>query len=223
MVRLRAVLNLGWGRFILLGFTAGGMLLAVVVATNEVRQEEPIILQVQPAIDPNLVRVYVGGAVVAPGIYDLPRGSRVAEAIDAAGGSTDVADTSGLGMAAVIRDSDQILVPVRRAVSPTPTRIVAPAVAVDGTTVSADVATPSSNTPAPGPPPSDATGGPINVNTANVEELETLPEIGPILAQRIIDYRIANGPFQTLDDLAEVKGISPRMVEIIRPLATTVS
>ena len=233
MAKLRALLAfgvLGWGRALLLGLLLGGMVLSAVIATNEIRREDPITLQVRAATDPGLIRVYVGGAVVNPGIVDLPRGSRVAEAIDAAGGPTDVGDTSSLGMAGVLHDSDQVIVPVRRASGPSPTSAVAPAVAAAAPTSVPTDATPTTTsiqeiqaTPTPAPPQAITSSGLINVNTASVAELESLPEIGPALAQRIIDYRIANGPFQTLDELADVKGISPRIVELIRPLATTVS
>ena len=233
MARLRALLVfgvLGWGRMLLLGLLLGGMLLSAVIATNEIRREDPVTLQVRAATDPGLIRVYVGGAVVNPGIVDLSRGSRVAEAIDAAGGLTDVGDASALGMAGVLHDSDQVIVPVRRASGPSPTSVVAPAVAAVAPTSAPTGATPTTTaievihaTQTPAPPQSVANNGLINVNTASLAELESLPEIGPALAQRIIDYRIANGPFQTLDELADVKGISPRIVELIRPLATTVN
>lgn len=233
MARLRALLIvgvLGWGRMLLLGLLLGGMVLSAVIATNEIRREDPVTLQVQAATDPGLIRVYVGGAVINPGIVDLPRGSRVAEAIDAAGGLTDVGDASSLGMAGLLRDSDQVIVPVRRLSAPSPTSVVAPAVAAVAPTSVPTGATPTTTsievvqaTPAPAPPQAITNSGLINVNTASVAELESLPEIGPALAQRIIDYRIANGPFQTLDELDDVKGISPRIVELIRPLATTVS
>lgn len=164
---------------------------------------ETIILQVQPVDDPNIVRVYVGGEVVTPGLYSLPRGSRVAEAIQAAGGATAVGDTAGFGMAAVVEDADQIIVPARRAFA-TPVSIL-PVSGASG------VATTQ-------PPAIAATT--ININTATAAELDSLPGIGPAIASRVIEHRELNGPFRTIDELEAVSGISERMVNEMRHLIT---
>jgi competence protein ComEA len=164
---------------------------------------ETIVLQVQPVDDPNIVRVYVGGEVVTPGLYSLPRGSRVAEAIQAAGGASAVGDTAGFGMAAIIEDADQIIVPTRRA-----------------------VATPASILPVSGASGIAATQPPaivttiVNINTATPTELDSLPGIGPAIAARVIEHRELNGPFRTIDDLEVVSGISERMVNEMRHLIT---
>jgi competence protein ComEA len=164
---------------------------------------ETIVLQVQPVNDPNVVRVYVGGEVKAPGLYTLPRGSRVAEAIQAAGGATAVGDTGGFGMAAVIEDADQIIVPaLRTAATPASVRPVSGA---------SEVATVE---------PPVTTQAVININTATASELDTLPGIGPAIAARIIEHRELNGPFRTVDDLEAVSGISQRMVNEMRHLIT---
>jgi competence protein ComEA len=152
-----------------------------------------------------VVRIYVGGEVATPGLYTLPRGSRVAEALSAAGGTTNVADITGIGMAAVVEDADQIIVPSRQAVATPP-----PMTTFAGSGATATSAPPSA--------PSAPTA--INVNTATAVELETLPGIGPALAGRIIAYRQANGPLRSVDELEVIEGISQRMVDEMRHLLT---
>lgn len=182
-------------------------------------QRDTVILHVQPIDDPSVIRVYVGGDVTSPGLISLQRGSRVADAIAAAGGLLTSADTSGLGMAAVLKDADQIIVPSRR---PTPSSSAPqPGVPLTGDSPdSSPVADPGSN---PYPLATQApqeVRGPIDINSAPESELDLLPGIGPAIAARIIEYRLEHGPFQTLEELAEVSGISARMVEDLRPLIT---
>jgi competence protein ComEA len=141
-----------------------------------------------PPDDPPGVRVSVRGAVAAPGVYPLAAGSIVQDALEAAGGILPAADISRLNLAAVLGDGQEIRVPT---LGPT---------AVPGTPAAPDA------------------GGRINLNTATRAELESLPGIGPVLAQRIIDYREANGPFQTLEDLLKVEGVGPSLLNKIRDL-----
>ncbi len=148
---------------------------------------QPVILPVPPT--PLPLRVHVSGAVAAPGVYDLPPGSIVEDAIAAAGGATAAADLSSLNLARVLRDGDQVTVAETR-----PTAAAGEAGA------------------------GEAAGQLLNLNTATVAQLETLPGIGPALAQRIVDYRTANGPFASLDDLLNVSGIGPAKVDAIRDL-----
>jgi competence protein ComEA len=187
---------------ILSGSLVGVLIFAIALIWRGARGET-IVLQVQAVDDPNIVRVYVGGEVVSPGLYTLPRSSRVADAIELAGNVTTIGDTSGLGMAAVLQDADQIIVPARQV-------IVAPT-----------GAPPVTGGPGPSathPPRSGVT--PININTASASELDTLPGIGPALSARIIEHRESNGPFQTVDELEAVSGISERMVNEMRALIT---
>jgi competence protein ComEA len=198
-VRDRAVGILGnrWARAVMFALSFGVIVLGGILAIRS-REQETIVLNVLPVDDPNIVRVYVGGEVRQPGIYSLVRGSRVADAIDAAGGITSIGDTSKLGMAATLEDADQIIVAARTVSGGSATVIAT------GQTLA--------NAPATRPP--------ININTATSAELETLPRIGPAIAGRIIAWREENGPFQTVEELAKVAGISERMVEELRPLVT---
>lgn len=127
------------------------------------------------------VVVSVVGLVVRPGLVTLPTGARVAEAIDAAGGLLPEADPASVNLAAVVADGQQIAVGVSGAAA-----------------VGAGV-----------PSGGLATAGPVNLNTAGVAELDALPGIGPVLAQRIVDHRTREGPFTSVDQLDDVPGIGP--------------
>jgi competence protein ComEA len=168
--------------------------LIVVVAVRSPR--DTIVLEVEPDPDPNELQVWVGGEVAQPGLYTLARGARVADALEAAGGVLESGDTAGLGLAAPVEDADQIIVPPRSA---------------------AVAANPTIGT-APASPASDSR---VNINTASAAELIELPGIGEALSGRIIEYREQHGPFQSIDELAEVSGISDRMVDELRDLITT--
>lgn len=145
-----------------------------------------------PAPTASPVRVHVAGAVASPGVYTLPPASIVQDALLAAGGPSADADTDSLNLAAPLIDGQQLYVSrVGQAAPPSP-----------------------SWTPAPTP------SGPININLASAEELETLPGIGPTYARRIVEFREQNGPFRTLDALMLVSGIGPATLEKIRPHVT---
>jgi competence protein ComEA len=126
------------------------------------------------------VVVSVVGLVVRPGLVTLPTGARVAEAIEAAGGLSPEADPASVNLAAVVADGQQIAVGVGGSVE-------------------------SGSTAAPG----QGSAGPVNLNTAGVAELDALPGIGPVLAQRIVDHRTREGPFTSVDQLDDVPGIGP--------------
>ena len=202
MGRIRSI----FGDRVLAMITSGtlvGLLIFAVVMIWRGSRGETIVLQVQPVDDPNIVRVYVGGEVATPGIYSLPRGSRIAEAIQAAGGPTGAGDTGGFGLGAVVEDADQIIVPARQVMT-TPVRVLP----VSGASGVATVE------------PDSTSAGLININSATASELDSLPGIGPALSARIIEHRETNGPFRTIDDLEAVKGISERMVNEMRGLIT---
>ncbi|BAJ76333.1 DNA uptake protein [Microbacterium testaceum StLB037] len=134
--------------------------------------------------------VHVAGAVRAPGLYRLAAGDRVADAIARAGGFTDDAERAGVNLARPVADGEQIVVPV---VGATP----------DG---GASVA------------PGTAAGGLIDLNTATREQLDTLPRVGPAIADRIIAWRKENGRFTSVDDLGSVPGIGQKMLDGLRDL-----
>ncbi|GAB3171444.1 hypothetical protein GCM10027059_39760 [Myceligenerans halotolerans] len=139
------------------------------------------------------VVAHVVGAVRDPGLVELPGGARIADAVEAAGGPTDEADLSGVNLARPVADGEQIHVP-----KPGETPVT-----------SGD----------PGAVPDTGGGDVVDLNTADAATLETLPGIGPALAQRIIDWRTANGPFASVDELDDVSGIGPAVLEQIRPAA----
>lgn len=149
-----------------------------------------------PAV-PATVVVYVSGAVAAPGLVELPEGSRVGDAVTAAGGFAESADTAALNLARIVADGEQIDVPTVEEQASDPA-------AVSGQTGSAPASGSSS------PSSSAQTGGLVNINTATQAELETLPGVGPSTAKKIIDDRTANGPFKKKEDLKRVSGIGDK-------------
>lgn len=149
------------------------------------------------------VVVHVAGAVAAPGVVTLPAGSRVHDAIGAAGGGTSDADLNRLNLAMVIEDGQKIHVPRQgEAMPPVPESAGAPGAAGG----------------AGGGPESG--GAKVNLNTAGAAELDTLPKVGPVLAQRIVDWRAAHGPFKSVEELDAVDGVGPKMLEALLPLVT---
>ena len=139
-----------------------------------------------------VVLVDVAGWVRRPGVYEFTEGARVIDAIDAAGGARSGALLEALNLAAPLTDGIQILVPREGQEGVAPAPVTGGAVA----------------------------GGLVNVNSAIATELEELPGIGEVIAQRIIDYRTENGPFATVDELVDVSGIGDAILESIRELVT---
>jgi competence protein ComEA len=135
--------------------------------------------------------VHVVGAVNNPGLYELSQNSVAQDAIEAAGGPATSADLSRLNLAGLLVDGQQLVIP-------------------EG------VPTVGPGTPSPEPPP--ITGSHLNINLATAEELDTLPGIGPAIAQRIIDYRTANGPFNSIDELLNIEGIGEETFEELKSL-----
>ena len=152
---------------------------------------------------------HVAGAVAAPGVYRLPRGARYHEAIAAAGGAGPDADVHRLNLAAAVEDGVRLYVPrIGEAGDP----------ASGGAPVAGGSAAPPGSPTAGGP--AGSPGGRVNLNTATVEELGALPRVGPVLAQRIVDFRTQHGRFGAPEDLDAVDGIGPKMLEALLPLVT---
>lgn len=152
------------------------------------------------APSPSPLMVHVAGWVIHPGVYELWTGDRVIDAIQAAGGAKPGADLRHINLAALLVDSQQIIV----------------AKGIGG-----GISSTSEGGPAPGgTSPVGGEEDQVNLNTATLEQLESLPGIGEVLAQRIMDYREENGPFASVDDLLEVSGIGESRLEDLRPHIT---
>ncbi|BAS09103.1 comE operon protein 1 [Arthrobacter sp. Hiyo4] len=131
----------------------------------------------------------------------LPAGSRVHEAVAAAGGGTPTADLNRLNLAAVLTDGQKLYVPQVGEEIPA------------GSSGSA-----GAGGEGEGGDGTESTGGKVNLNTAGVEELDALPKVGPVLAQRIVDWRKEHGPFTSIEELDAVDGVGPKMLETLLPL-----
>ncbi|MEU5399060.1 helix-hairpin-helix domain-containing protein [Streptomyces sp. NPDC005963] len=153
--------------------------------------------------------VDVAGKVRRPGVLKLPAGSRVADALVAAGGVRTGVDTSGLNRARVLVDGEQVAVGVPAATTPGPGG--AGSAAADGAGVPDGPGRSDSTTG------HDRTAGTMSLNTATAEELDTLPGVGPVLVQHIIDYRTQHGGFRSVDQLRDVDGIGERRFADLKP------
>jgi competence protein ComEA len=145
-----------------------------------------------PSPDVVTVVVHVSGAVGVPGVHELPAGSRVVDALAAAGGATADADVDAINLAAPVRDGERVHVPRPGEVGITPA-----GAGIDG-----------------------GGDGPIDLNRATVEQLDGLPGIGPSTAAAIVAHRERHGPFASVDDLEAVRGIGPAKLEAIRAEVT---
>ena len=152
------------------------------------------------------VVVHVVGQVKRPGLVRLRAGARVADALEAAGGVTQRADVAALNLARPVSDGEQVFVP--RPGEPVDTGLSG---SVSGG--SGAVAGGGGSAGAPG-------SGPVNLNTADLAGLETLPGVGPVLAQRIVDWRTEHGRFSSVEELGEVSGIGDKMLSQLRPKVT---
>jgi len=151
----------------------------------------PIRLPTAAPAAPALLVVDVVGAVRRPGLLRLAKGSRIADAVARAGGATRRADLAQVNLAAPIADGEQVVVPARTGSS-------ASGVAAQ--------ATPS------------ASVGPVHLSTATVEQLDALPGVGPVTAQKILDYRTAHGAFTSVDELDAISGIGPAKIDQLKGL-----
>lgn len=182
---------------------AGVLLLAVVLvvagrhlvrsgARDAPRPARIVAEQTRPQDEPKVV-VHVVGAIRRPGLYRLREGARVADALARAGGATRKAELSLVNLAAPLSDGVQVIVP-RRVPS----------------AGGAAAGTPAAATP--------GAGAPVHLNSATLEQLDALPGVGPVTAQKILDFREQNGGFASVDELDAVPGIGPARMEQLREL-----
>ena len=188
MQNLKSILYMASG--VLFGLFVA--LLIWVVARNP--SGEAVTLRPVPTETPLIV--HITGAVPRPGVYALAQGSRVQDAISAAGGFLAEAEKKGINLARALEDGEQLDVPYVEGASPV--------IATDASPVIQD------------PSATEL----ININFASQVELESLPGIGPTTAQKIIAYREQNGPFITTEDIINVPGIGPGTYERIKDLIT---
>lgn len=153
------------------------------------------------AVVPPIV-VHVAGHVLAPGVYTVPPGARVVDAVRAAGGADASAQPDAINLAQPLHDGDRVYVPGADDSSGVPA----------GVTPAAGAAVVPGGTEAP--------AGPLDLNTATEQQLDALPGVGPSTAAAIVAHRQANGPFASVDDLDAVRGIGPTKLEALRGLVT---
>ena len=183
------------------GLIAGGLIVYFSVRTAA--PAAPIVVSTpvptptpQPTPLPAAVRVHVSGAVRLPDVYELPPGSIVKHAIEAAGGPAEDAALDGINMAVELQDQQQVHVPREGESNPPP--------------------------PLSGGEDGGGAGGglPININTATATQLQELPGVGPSTATKIVAYREANGPFGKIEDIMDVPTIGEAKFEGIKDLIT---
>ncbi|CAJ1501478.1 ComEA family DNA-binding protein [[Mycobacterium] holstebronense] len=157
------------------------------------------------------VVVSVVGLVHKPGLATLSPGSRIADALTAAGGALDGADTVGLNLARPLVDGEQIVVGLA---PPAGLPVLGSSVGA----VSPAPEAPRTSTAPTGPEPKHEPGEPVNLNTATVEQLDALPGVGPVTAAAIVAWRDSHGKFTRVDQLGDVDGIGPARLEKLRAL-----
>ena len=199
-----ALQQAGWPQLLLVSAVVGAGAAALLlwsqhrltvsgVDTVEVMPRAVRITTTQPP--PGPLVVHVAGAVTAPGLIEITDGSRVADAVAAAGGLTGDADSARVNLAEKLVDGARLYIPALGEATPPP--------------------------PMPSGSPAGAASTPaqpVDVNTATVEQLDVLPGVGPATAAAIVAYRDAHGPFTSVESLAEVRGIGPAKMEALRPM-----
>jgi competence protein ComEA len=153
--------------------------------------------------------VHVLGAVARPGLFEVRDGARVVDVVAAAGGLLATADQAGVNLARPVTDGEQLYVPNQG-------EVVAPAAPAGAGTGAAGAAQNGTGGGGQG----TTTGVKVNLNTATAADLDTLPRIGPAMAQRILDYRAAEGTFTSIEDLRNVTGIGEKTFAALQDLIT---
>jgi competence protein ComEA len=180
----------------LLTLFAGMLLIAAVQIASAPPRGAAVQLLPAPTSAP--VTVHVTGAVIQPGLYTLPRESRLSDAVQSAGGMRPDANADAVNLAAVLKDGQKIVIPaIGEPVQPL-------SAADQGITGDSEA----------------VSGAPVNINTATAEELESLPGVGATRALQIIAFREEHGGFQYIDDIQQVSGIGPATFENLKHLIT---
>jgi competence protein ComEA len=188
--------------FVIAALVAAVLSLVVIVWWDSTRSVTVVVMGNPDAT----VVVQVSGAVASPGLISLSAGSRVEQAISAAGGLTTDADVSQLYLAARIGDGERIVIPAKGSTSSSSSKVN------DGNPQARSTETHEASSEP------DGTVQALDINTATVEQLVALPGIGQVLAERIVAYRDAHGPFTSVNQLGDVEGIGDALVERLRPL-----
>ncbi len=186
---MKKTLTVAMGLILVLSLSLNGYLYNLAQQSPEIvylESQEADTSLAPPA--PSSVFVYVSGHVAKPGVYVLPSGSRAFLALEMAGGALTEADLTGVNLARVLEDGEQLNIFRQGEVD-------------------------SGNTAAIGTGPTATADRRININTASQQELETLPGIGPVKAAAIVSYRTGNGPFRRPEDIMKVSGIATKTYE----------
>lgn len=187
--------------------------------SREIKFIEPagvVPTEASPEKAPAKICVHVAGRVKKPGLYELEPGSRVVDAVKAAGGELANADMESVNLAQKLSDGEQVFIAAKGSV-PAPSASVVS---------NGKPKTPAAPGPAnngnwePGPVKIKPGEGKINVNTAGLDDLQRLPGIGPAMAQRIIDYRKKHGNFKAVEEMDEIEGIGPSTLEKLKPFVS---
>ncbi len=176
------------------GLLTGLLAAGLVILLTSPDRGQPILLLPLPT--PHPMRVHVSGSVVVPGVYAMPQGSIVQDALRAAGGPTDGTALEAVNLAQTIHEGERLYFPNQSELATT------------GATAFPAVVGPADS----------AAGDRIDLNQATAPELEMLPGIGPSLAQKIVDFRDQEGPFGSVEDLMDVPGIGPAKMEAVKEL-----
>ncbi|WP_203579555.1 ComEA family DNA-binding protein [Microbacterium hibisci] len=186
--------RLGAGAVVVLVVAALAVTVGIGIVRGAIAPVEQVVVEATPSAAAEATAelyVHVSGAVRSPGLYVLVAGARAVDAIAAAGGFADDADRGAVNLARTLDDGEQLAVPRQGEAAATVTG-------------------------AAGPP--GAAGALVDLNTADAAQLETLPRIGPALAERIVSWREDNGGFTSVEDLLAVPGIGDKMLEALRDL-----
>lgn len=161
---------------------------------------------------PTVLVIHVAGAVTYPGVVRVPSGSRTGDAVDAAGGAEPDADLTAVNLAAPLQDGMMVIVPRIGEEAPQPGAGVSGGPGVPGSAAGPD--------PAPGTEQGAGTEALVNINTASAQDLDALPRVGPVIAERIIAWRTEHGRFARPGDIDAVPGIGEAMLAALLPLIT---